>query len=71
MTMNTLEKIYKKFPSYMLFVMLACVYLTCGFIFGYHTGYKSGQKDYIIHIEKILEDVKSNHDVEEKSQSSN
>lgn len=59
--MNSLQKIWKQIPSYLLFVMLACVYLGCGFLVGYHTGYKAGQNDYIMYIEKLLEGVKANH----------
>lgn len=50
-----------KIPSYLLFVVLAGVYLGCGFLYGYHSGYKAGQADYIMYIEKVLEGVKANH----------
>lgn len=59
--MNTLKKVKENFPSYMLFLFLAVIYLGCGFLVGYHTGYQTGQKDYIMYIEKLLEGVKANH----------
>lgn len=59
--MTTLDKIKERIPSYMLFLLLAIVYLGCGFLVGYHTGYNTGQKDYIMYIEKLLEGVKANH----------
>jgi hypothetical protein len=48
----------KKIPSVVLFVLLALVYIGCGFIVGYHQGYKAGQEDYIIYINKLFESVK-------------
>lgn len=56
-----LDKIKEQIPSYMLFLLLSIVYLGCGFLVGYHTGYSMGQKDYIMYIEKLLEGVKANH----------
>lgn len=49
----------KKIPSVLLFVLLAAVYIGCGFIVGYHQGYKAGQEDYIVYINKLFEDVKA------------
>ena len=45
----------KKIPSVILFVLLAIVYLACGYVVGYHQGYKFGQKDYIEYVNKVLE----------------
>ena len=61
--------ILKKIPSVFLFVLLALVYMTCGYVIGYHTGYKAGQDDYIIYINKIFDNVKSQDwdKIEEKS----
>jgi len=50
--------LFKKIPSFFLFVLLAIVYIGCGFVIGYHQGYKAGQEDYIIYINKLFEDVK-------------
>lgn len=50
--------LFKKIPSFILFVLLAVVYIGCGFVIGYHQGYKAGQEDYIIYINKLFEDVK-------------
>jgi hypothetical protein len=44
----------KKIPSVVLFVLLAIVYLACGYVVGYHQGYKFGQKDYIEYVNKVL-----------------
>jgi hypothetical protein len=49
----------KKIPSVLLFVLLAVVYITCGFVIGYHQGYREGQEDYIIYINNILENNES------------
>jgi hypothetical protein len=38
--------------------LLALVYIACGYVIGYHQGYKAGQEDYIIYINKLFEDVK-------------
>ena len=51
--------ILKKIPSVALFVLLALVYITCGYVVGYHNGYKAGQDDYIVYINKIFDNVKS------------
>lgn len=48
----------KKIPGFILFILLSIVYLGCGFVIGYHQGYKAGQDDYIIYINKLFEDVK-------------
>jgi len=50
-------KFIKKIPSVLLFTMLAIVYIACGYVIGYHQGYKSGQEDYIIYINKVLENA--------------
>lgn len=50
--------LFKKIPSFVLFVLLAIVYIFCGYVIGYHQGYKAGQEDYIIYINKLFEDVK-------------
>ena len=44
----------KKIPSILLLVLLTVIYLTCGFVIGYHQGYKAGQEDYIMYINKVL-----------------
>jgi hypothetical protein len=49
---------FKKIPSFILFILLALVYIGCGFVIGYHQGYKAGQEDYIVYINKFFEDVK-------------
>lgn len=51
-------RLLKKIPSIVLFVLLAIVYITCGYIVGYHQGYKAGQEDYIIYINKVFDDIK-------------
>lgn len=53
-------KFIKKIPAAFLFMMLAFVYITCGYVIGFHQGYKSGQEDYIIYINKVLENVNVN-----------
>jgi len=47
----------KKIPSVLLFLLLALVYITCGYVIGYHQGYKAGQEDYIVYINKVLENA--------------
>lgn len=47
----------KKIPSALLFMLLALVYITCGYVIGYHQGYKAGQEDYIVYINKVLENA--------------
>ena len=46
---------FKKIISFILFIALTGVYLTCGYIVGYHRGYKTGQADYIEYINKAIE----------------
>jgi hypothetical protein len=53
-------KFIKKIPSIILFVLLAIVYLACGFVLGYNQGYKNGQNDYIQYINKVLEGSRLN-----------
>lgn len=50
--------LFKKIPSFVLFVLLALVYIACGYVIGYHQGYKAGQEDYIIYVNKLFEGVK-------------
>lgn len=45
----------KKIPSILLLVVLTIVYLVCGFVIGYHQGYKNGQEDYIVYINNVIE----------------
>jgi len=53
-----MRNLLKKIPSFVLFVLLAVVYIGCGYVIGYHQGYKNGQEDYIIYINKLFEGVK-------------
>ena len=45
---------FKKLLSFFLFVLLTGIYCLCGYIFGYHQGYKAGQLDYVKYINKIM-----------------
>lgn len=47
--------ILKKVPGIFLFVILTIIYLFCGYIFGYHQGYKAGQIDYNNYLNEVLE----------------
>lgn len=49
-----MKNLFKKIPGFILMTLLAIVYLGCGFIVGYHQGYKAGQKDYISYINHLL-----------------
>lgn len=53
-----MKNIIKKIPSVILFTLMTAIYLTCGYLFGYHQGYLAGQKDYIVYINEILETAK-------------
>ena len=44
----------RKLPSFVLFLLLALVYLGCGYVAGYYQGYRAGQNDYMIYIENLL-----------------
>jgi hypothetical protein len=47
--------IFNKIP-YLLYILLAVVYLGCGYMIGFHQGYKTGQRNYISYIEKLLDE---------------
>lgn len=53
-----MKNIFKKIPSFVLFVVLAVVYVGCGYVVGYHQGYKAGQEDYIAYINRLFDDIK-------------
>lgn len=53
-------QLYKQIPATVLYLLLAVTYIACGYVIGYHQGYKSGQKDYIIYMNNILENNESN-----------
>lgn len=48
--MTILKKIQEKIPSCALQLLLAIVYLGCGFLIGYH----QGQRNYVKFLEKLL-----------------
>lgn len=50
-------KFLKKIPTALSFILLTLVYIACGYVIGYHQGYKAGQKDYIIYMNKVLDNV--------------
>ena len=45
----------KKLLSFILFIVITGIYLVCGYIIGYHQGYKNGQTDYVEYINKAIE----------------
>lgn len=47
--------ILKKFTSIFLFLILAIVYMICGYLIGFNQGYQAGQEDYLIYINKIFD----------------
>jgi hypothetical protein len=49
--------LFKKIPKVILFGVISCVYLACGYMVGYHQGYKDGQEDYIVYINQIFESI--------------
>lgn len=53
-----IKKIVKGIPSFVLFVLLAVIYLGGGYILGYNQGYRAGQEDYIAYLNKILEGLR-------------
>ena len=48
-------KFIKQIPFVMLLIVLTLSYILCGYIIGYHQGYRTGQRDYVGYLNRILE----------------
>jgi hypothetical protein len=57
--MNFKNLTTKPLFSFFLIIVLTIVYVSCGYLVGYHRGYKEGQRNYVSYIESMLK--KSNN----------